>query len=237
MAARARRAGGGPGVVHGVAARVSTPVLAVPGRATAVGLELPPGLEAEAWLDVGRAIMAAGGAMMWWVGDWALYRANGEAYSDRFKEHVQEIGMSYHAVKNAKTVAKAYSDFSRRREKLGWAHHAVAAGLDDEAMQDEMLERAETEGWTERTFREVVRRLKKGGPEGPRDPRGTTYVAKSRDPHVAIVMLTLDAETLLKARPAEIAARVAPPVRPRMADGLERFVPWLEDLIGELRGG
>src|SRR4051794_23983806 len=136
----ARQARGGSGVVHGVAAGVSkraAPVLAVPGRATTVGLELPAGLGREDWLDVGRAILAAGGAMMWWVGDWALYRANGAAYSDQFKEHVEEIGMSYSAVKNAKTVARAYPDFGRRRPKLSWAHHAAAAGVEDEGVRDQ----------------------------------------------------------------------------------------------------
>jgi N6-adenosine-specific RNA methylase IME4 len=105
--------------------------LDVPGKLTRVGWELPDDLTQEQWLDAGKALKGAEGAMLWWVGDWA---AAGDERYGRLKEVVEQVEFEYSTVNNAAQVARAFHEFNRRRLNVPWSHHQeVAACPPDEA--------------------------------------------------------------------------------------------------------
>jgi N6-adenosine-specific RNA methylase IME4 len=109
--------------------------LPIPGRITAVGLELEPKLPFEVWCQVGETLAFVEGAVLWWVGDWLLYadrerERNGDSgYGTKYEEALTALPFQYQTLANAKTVAQSV-EFSRRRENLKWAHHAEVAPLD-----------------------------------------------------------------------------------------------------------
>jgi hypothetical protein len=66
---------------------------------------------------------------------------------------IEATGLSYGSVANSKSVSDKFRDFSRRREKLSWRHHADVSGLSSERA-DELLSLAETNRWSTRRLRE-----------------------------------------------------------------------------------
>jgi hypothetical protein len=101
--------------------------VALPGRATAVSLELPENLSEAEWQDVGRALHRVGHSMMWWLGDW--WEA-GHRYGDR-KAIVEAEGWQGPSFKTCKNVGAVVRrlERSRRRDLVPFSHHAEVAFL------------------------------------------------------------------------------------------------------------
>jgi N6-adenosine-specific RNA methylase IME4 len=127
--------------------------LALPGHASAVGLELPEDLTEAEWRQVGDVLKSAERSLMWWIGDWL--RFGEKRWGEKYAEAQERTGRAYQTLANAKSVAEAFPDFSRRRENLSWGHHAEVAGRDD---ADELLDRAEREDISVRELRAEVSR-------------------------------------------------------------------------------
>lgn len=141
-----------------IAKRVSVG-LAIPTKLTAVSLSLPDNAtERQSW-DVGKALGAMDGASAWWKGDWSLQHAGKWSQGD-IETQAAETGIEYQTLSNCRTVSNAF-EFSRRREKLTWRHHATVLGLSDPDEQDEVLAWADREGKSVAETREEVRRRKR----------------------------------------------------------------------------
>lgn len=127
----------------------------MPGRVTVTGLELPDGLSFGDWSSIGSTLKSVEHSVMWWIGDWARY---GKRYGEKYDSAIKATGYDYGTIANAKSVA-ARIEFSRRRENLSWSHHQEVASLGpDEA--DGLLDKAETDGWSQRELRRQVSQIK-----------------------------------------------------------------------------
>jgi protein gp37 len=126
--------------------------LALPGcQLTAVGLKIDRGISFETWQAIGKRLRQVEACLLWWVGDWLNH---GELkWKETYQQAAEETGFAYQTLANARTVARAFN-FSRRREKLTWSHHAEVASL-HESEQEEFLDEAEANHWTTRQLRQA----------------------------------------------------------------------------------
>jgi N6-adenosine-specific RNA methylase IME4 len=132
------------------------------GQATRRSLNLPDGLAFEEWASIGDALCNAEQSIMWWVGDWWAYGAS-QGYGERSKmlEELRSRGHnppSFRTCMGAASVSRTFQT-SRRREVLSFEHHKVVAAL-DKRDQEWFLDRSESNGWSQATLREEVRRFK-----------------------------------------------------------------------------
>ena len=120
---------------------------------THTGLVLPDDMPFELWAGVGAQLLAADRSVQWWLGDWLAY---GERwYGETYTQAVDLTGRDYQSLANMTYVSKQV-DFSRRREKLSWSHHAEVAPFEPDE-QDTWLELAESEAWTRSELRQAIR--------------------------------------------------------------------------------
>lgn len=128
--------------------------VSLPGNVSSVGLELPDGLSFEEWRDIGDGLQSVERSVPWLLGDWARY-GDSRQWGSMYDEAMEASGRSYQSVANAKSVAEKFGDFSRRREKLSFTHHAEVAALEPD-VADSWLDIAEKEEWSTRQLREAV---------------------------------------------------------------------------------
>jgi len=122
------------------------------------GQPIREGLSFEEWKEYGLNLGRIEKIYMWKVGEWWTY---GEInYGDKTSIIKSEDwdGPSYQTCANAGWVFKKFH-FSRRRENLSWAHHAVVASLDEEDA-DRFLDDAITHKWSHKKLREQVSEFK-----------------------------------------------------------------------------
>jgi hypothetical protein len=157
----------------------------LPPARSSVHLELPDDLSYEDWARLGPPLSLIAASAMWWWGDWCRFgRRFGE---DRFLQAAESSGYAVQTLRNAASVAEAFSDVSRRREALHWGHHEAVAALAPE-QQDDWLDRAESNGWTVHETRrrrsEWERSVKVGEAPAPRpdmSPRAKVWVTIEAD--------------------------------------------------------
>lgn len=125
----------------------------LPGRLTATGLDLEPGLSYERWVEVIRALTRMGNATAWAIAD-AVFYGQYEGYGMKYAQALELTGLSYQTLRNYAMVAGRF-DPSRRRDKLSLQHHLEVAAL-PEREQDAWLDRAEAGGWSRDQLREAI---------------------------------------------------------------------------------
>lgn len=124
---------------------------------TALALDLPNEQSFEDWLDLGRNLASANKVLQWWIGDW--WAAGSHRYGERAKAAAEGIfGREFGTLMNLASVSRAF-ETSRRREHLSFAHHVEVASLDP-VVADDLLERAERDGWTRNDIRAEAALLK-----------------------------------------------------------------------------
>jgi hypothetical protein len=110
----------------------------------------------EVWEEQGRGFARRQDSTAWEIGDWLVA---GEAIDgkscdpNRYQRAVELTKIGYGTLRNRASVARAFQDVSRRRDKLSFAHHAVVARKQD---ADDWLERAIKNRWSEKTLRRKV---------------------------------------------------------------------------------
>lgn len=124
-------------------------------NATPTGLTLGEKLSYAEWESVGFDLAKVGKAMQWWIGDWVNY--GGKRYGETYKAAIDATGMSYGTVANFASTCASFES-SRRRENLAFSHHVVVQPLEPD-QQDELLDRAESEGLSCAKLRELVRSI------------------------------------------------------------------------------
>lgn len=148
--------------------------LDLPGRVSAVGLELPEALSFEEWSGIGEMLQGVERSLMWWIGDWQ--RFGERRFGERYVQAIEATGKAYDTLRKAAWVSGAV-DLCRRRHNLSWSHHAEVASLDAEA-GDRMLDMAAAEGWSQKELRRRVGQVRNTARLLSSDPSdGTCTVA------------------------------------------------------------
>lgn len=125
---------------------------------TATGMEVrgrPSLVEYEA---VGEFIKRAHRAAGFWLGDWLRYGDSREDWRERLSQVQDATGLSEKTCKNVRAIAAI--DPSRRRDGVEFSIHAEVASMPPEE-QSIWLDRAESEGWTQRELRLEIRASKR----------------------------------------------------------------------------
>jgi hypothetical protein len=123
----------------------------------AMSLDLPKNQTFDEWLEVGRSLASANKTLNWWIGDW--WAAGSHRYGERAKVAAEGVfGKEFGTLRNLASVCRAF-ETSRRRDTLSFAHHVEVASLDPE-VADNLLERAERDGWTRNDIRAEAATLK-----------------------------------------------------------------------------
>jgi hypothetical protein len=68
-----------------------------------------------------------------------------------YEQALDATKLSYSHLRHAKVVAKCF-ELCRRRHNLSWSHHQEVADIDDLAEQDRLLDEAEKNGWSQKSF-------------------------------------------------------------------------------------
>lgn len=141
-----------------------------PFTVTAIGLTCKGRPGPDEWAAAGMQIVGARGAMNWAIGDWLLF---GERYNDegQYESAAEATGLRRGTLQNLKSVAKAFAQ-DKRDPAVGWSHHALLAGFDDE-VRERMLKETKDRNlsWEElrthcRTLKQAVRSAMQSWPAG-----------------------------------------------------------------------
>lgn len=145
--------------------------LDLPGRVSAVGLELPETLSFEEWSGIGEMLQGVERSLMWWIGDWLRYGE--KKYGETYTQAAHCVGKKDETVRLAKWVAERFPENVRRRTDLSWSHHKEVAGLPAET-GDRMLDHARAEGWSQKELRRRVAQVRNTAKIiGAEDPAST----------------------------------------------------------------
>jgi hypothetical protein len=139
--------------------------IALNGRATGTGLELPRGLGVDDWSELGKTLAKIDRAYRWWVGDWLNYGER--AYGKTYRQAAAITGLEEKTLRNIAWVA-ARVEMSRRRDNLSWSHHAEVAALSP-TNQDAWLAGAVGHKWTRKQLREQLQPEPDGRDRGDDD--------------------------------------------------------------------
>lgn len=93
-----------------------------------------------------------------WLADWLRYGEGRRDWEAKLSQAVDSSGLSEKTLKNVRAVGAIEAE--NRQPGVEFSHHAEVAGM-DAAEQREWLERAHTEGWTLREFRQMIRAAKR----------------------------------------------------------------------------
>lgn len=139
-------------------------ILPKQGNLTKTAWELPSSMTEGDWKAAGHALSQVEGAMNWWLGDW--WRFGEHKYGDRkaLVESEEWTGPAFQTCMNAAALCVKF-ETSRRREVLGFNHHAEVASLPI-AECDQLLDWCESEYHktgrvpTIKVLREKVKQIK-----------------------------------------------------------------------------
>jgi hypothetical protein len=125
------------------------------GRAVLTETSWSPGreLRIDDWVRHGRSLGAIGRGSGWWIGDWVRFGT--ARYGEKYDIAARITGYDAQSLMNMAYVASRF-DYSRRREKLSFSHHAEVAALPSDE-QERWLDRAERERLSCRRLREELR--------------------------------------------------------------------------------
>jgi len=135
------------------------PALSIEGfQATASGLIITGDPIYEQWAAYGQGVlMRAQDALDWNFADWLIW---GEShYPDIYTQAIDLTGRSYGYVRNIKSVGKAIPP-SRRPDNMPLSIAAAVVSIENIEKQDELLQKASSEGWTRAILRQAVRDLR-----------------------------------------------------------------------------
>lgn len=130
---------------------LSTPV-GSPVEFSEFGLSITGDLTFEEWEGLGEKLFRFQKSWQWWVGDWINYGE--KKWGETYKAAVQVTGKAGGSLRNIASVCGKF-DLSRRRDNLTFKHHAEVQSLEPD-QQDELLDKAATEGLPTRKLRGLV---------------------------------------------------------------------------------
>lgn len=121
-------------------------------------LTLADDLTPGEWKQIGAGLKQIEGSIQFWIGDWARYGEKKGFYTDsKVYDELEEItGLERKTLRNYTNIAGNVQS-SRRRDDVGFSHHAEVAKLPPEK-QEIFLTKAANEKLSVRELREEIRR-------------------------------------------------------------------------------
>lgn len=131
----------------------ATPLPDIP--ANPLHLDLPDTLTEPEWATIARRLFTLAEAAPWWIGDlithaehhYANDGTDTAAMARIFTTIADITNMDPGEIADAATVARTIPP-ARRRRNLSWQHHRRASAAHQPTLIDQLLDTAETEGWT-----------------------------------------------------------------------------------------
>lgn len=152
---------------------MTTLTIDVPGKLTAVGLQIQPGgMTYEQWETLGKKLREVNIFSRWWLGDWILY---GERHlSEKYSQAIDATNYDRETLRGFAYVAERFSMERRRAATTGvtFSHHRVVAKM-DAPEADGWLDKVAAEGWTVSELKREIRRSKA---EDSNEPDPTSWV-------------------------------------------------------------
>lgn len=112
----------------------------------------------EQWDQIGITLKTMEKSVQFWIGDWLRYGE--KKWGEMYKEAEEITGLENQTLRNIKSISENI-ELSRRRDNLGFSHHAEVASLKPE-QQSTILDLAEEENLSVREVREKVKEIKRG---------------------------------------------------------------------------
>ena len=124
-------------------------------------LEFDPSLTFNEWKEAGRFLKQVEGSVQFWVGDWLNFGKKKYEHG-KYEQALIDLGYEYHTLTKFSAIAENVEG-CRRRQDLGFSHHAEVAPLPPEE-QSQWLEKAEQEQLSVRELRTQIKEAKKQDP-------------------------------------------------------------------------
>lgn len=140
----------------------------IPGKMTAVSLELPSAMEYEEWSPAIVKLAQIHDASNFWIGD-ALNFGEGH-YGEMYSQAASETGIREDRLVILKYVSLHVIPASRIKEAT-WSHHREVASLEPEK-QTEWLEKSVKNNWTVRELKEAMGKKNLKEPESSNEDTG-----------------------------------------------------------------
>ena len=118
------------------------------------GAEFPDDMTEDEWVEVGIATWKAGQRIQWFLIDWIKWAQ--DKWGETYLKALERTPYAYGTLRNLISVD---NNLSRRRDKLGFGHHAAVASLPHRD-QDRILDRAEKGTWTVLKVREEAKKVR-----------------------------------------------------------------------------
>lgn len=112
----------------------------------------------DEWMQAGEVLKYIEGSVHWWLGDWLNFGE--QTYGDMYSQALDKTDYEYGTLRNDKWVAGAF-ELSRRRDNLPFTYHQEVLSLDNIEAQNELLRRADIEGWKRDDLRQAVKEFKR----------------------------------------------------------------------------
>ena len=126
---------------------------------TRTGLVINRDATDKEWAEFGAQIKNAQEGILWILGDWSREGVN--KHSEVYADTCEKYGYERKTVMHAELLSDTFK-IERRRSDLTWSfHYEVRSLASDGNKADELLERAATEGWSEKRLRKAVREGKR----------------------------------------------------------------------------
>lgn len=122
------------------------------------GLEMPNDLTLDEWTKLGETLQMMERAVMWWIGDWLAYGEGRGDWGETYSQALDATDYDYGTLRNASWVSESV-ELSRRRDNLSWSHHYEVASMPATG-QDEWLDRADTNSWSQKQLRNEIKKSK-----------------------------------------------------------------------------
>jgi hypothetical protein len=129
--------------------------LNLPGTLSRTGWVLPDNLTFEDWVSCGKTLREIEGSIQWWLGDWWAY--GNHKYGERVRALDEGLlgDVAFPTVHSYGTVVRAIES-DRRRPLVSFSHHREVAAL-PVPLQDQWLDRAESDGLSVMKLRAAIR--------------------------------------------------------------------------------
>lgn len=125
---------------------------------TATGLQVAGRPSFEEHEAVGLFIKRTHQASGWWLADWLRYGESRGDWQSRIDQAVDSTGLTLKTLQNVRAIGAI--EPSRRVATVAFSLHGEVAGLAP-TEQTAWLERAESEGWTQRELRQAIKAHKR----------------------------------------------------------------------------